>query len=557
MRRNDVHDRMMIWTPSDLRRVCDVQLRSSQLIVVSNRQPYAHTRALDGRIEIRMMLGGVVSALLPLMQICSGVWVAHGSGSADHDVVDANDRITDPNNASYVIRRVWLTKDEEEAYYNGFCNEGLWPLCHETRVHPTFRAADWNVYERVNARFAEAVSQEARTGSPVILVQDYHLALLPKLLRKHLPTATIVFFWHIPWPTPEAFAECPWGKELVEHMLEADIAGFHTRENCASFKRTVIAYKDHSLEKALTARKHGFGSRHACHVEAYPVSVEWPPSYRAYLPDGQQCRSKVYKYYGISAAVALGLGVDRWDFTKGILERLLALEALFDSKPCYRGCLTLLQVAAPTRSRLSAYEALQADTTSEVQRINNRFATDWWTPIILVAQAQPQQHLGLLYRAASFCLVNSVHDGMNLVAKEFVAARDDEDGVLILSTRAGASFELRDAILVDPLNIPATSAAIEEALEMSRSERRSRMRGLRLTVAKNNVYRWAGRMLLDAARARSDLRPSAGISRLKRGIGEPKHGLGLDGWPAEAKLAQPGEIESRRGTVCKQEPLQR
>jgi trehalose 6-phosphate synthase len=241
---------------------------------------------------------------------------------------------------------------------------------------------------------------------------------------------------------------------------------------------------------------------HVCRVVPYPISIEWPPRWLATQSDVPTARDAVRRRYGIGREVRLGLGVERWDFTKGIVERFLALEKLLEGDPQWCGRVTLLQVAAPSRSRLPSYQALQQQTLAEVERINGKFSLSGWQPIILVGEHQEPSEVFELYRAADFCVVNSLHDGMNLVAKEFVAARDDEDGVLILSTLAGASRELVEALLVNPFDIGETADAMRAALEMPRDERRQRMRLMRRTVKENNVYRWAGRMLMDITRIR-------------------------------------------------------
>jgi trehalose 6-phosphate synthase/phosphatase len=488
------------WTPQALRQVVRDHLRSSQVIIVSNREPYIHNYDADHRPVAQVPASGMVTALEPIMRACSGVWVAHGAGTADRETVDRYDQIrVPPDDPSYTLRRVWLTEEEERGYYYGFSNEGLWPLCHLAYVRPAFRAGDWRTYEDVNAKFAEVVAAEANTDSPVILIQDFHFALLPELIRKKIPKATIALFWHIPWPNAETFGVCPWKREMLLHMLSADILGFHTRYHCQNFLDAVDRFVECQIDhEHMTVTLQG----HVCRVAPYPISIEWPPRWLQYLPDVAACRAAVHERYRIGPEVTIGLGVERWDFTKGILERFQALEILLDKNPRHRGRISLLQIAAPSRSQLPAYQALQQQTYSEVERINTKFSEGDWLPIVLIDEHQEPLRVFELYRAADFCLVNSLHDGMNLVAKEFVAARDDEDGVLILSTFAGASRELAEAVLINPFDVTETANAMEIAMRMDRDERRSRMSLMRRTVKENNVYRWAGRMLMDAARIR-------------------------------------------------------
>ena len=487
------------WTPQALQQVVRDHLGAPEVFIVSNREPYIHNASPAGPV-VQVPASGIVTALEPIMRACSGTWIAHGSGTADRQVVDSHDRVrVPPEDPSYSLRRVWLSAEEEQGFYYGFANEGVWPLCHLAYVRPAFREVDWQQYQAVNRKFADVVAAESRSKDPLILVQDYHFALLPRLLRERKPAATIALFWHIPWPNAETFGVCPWKQQILTQMLAADILGFHTRYHCQNFLATVDRFIECQIDhEHMTVT---LGGR-VCRVVPYPISIEWPPRWLATLPDIKTSRDSVRGRYGIGGNVCLGLGVERWDFTKGIVERFLALEALLEKDRAVRGKITLLQVAAPTRSKLPAYQALQAQTLSEAARINEKFGSDTWKPIILIDHHQEPREVFELFRAADFCIVNSLHDGMNLVAKEFVAARDDQDGVLILSTFAGASRELPEALLVNPFDVSETAAAMRNAMLMGRDERRERMKLMRRTVKENNVYRWAGRMLMDAAQMR-------------------------------------------------------
>ncbi len=488
------------WTPQALQQVVRDHLGSAQVLIVSNREPYIHNFDADHKPVVSVPASGMVTALEPVMRACAGVWIAHGAGDADRATVDRYDQVrVPPDDPTYTLRRVWLDAQQEQGYYYGFSNEGLWPLCHLAYVRPEFRASDWNQYAEVNAKFAEVVAAEAIIDSPVVLIQDFHFALLPRLIRARIPKATIALFWHIPWPNAETFGVCPWKREVLTHMLSADILGFHTRYHCRNFLESVDRFVECQIDREhMTVTLQG----HVCRVAPYPISIEWPPRWLAQLPDIATCRAVVRERYHIPADVMVGLGVERWDFTKGILERFQALEALLERNPRLRGKLSLLQIAAPSRAQLPAYQALQRNTYAEVERINGRFAEGDWQPIVLIDHHQEPLRVFELYRAVDFCLVNSLHDGMNLVAKEFVAARDDDDGVLILSTFAGASRELTEALLINPFDVSETASAMETAMRMDRGERRNRMSLMRRTVKENNVYRWAGRMLMDAARLR-------------------------------------------------------
>jgi trehalose 6-phosphate synthase len=488
------------WSPQALQQVVREQLEACPMMVVSNREPYIHNLDASGLPVVQVPASGMVTAIEPIMRACSGTWIAHGSGSADHLVVDRRDHVrVPPDDPSYDLRRVWLSTEEEEGYYYGFSNEGLWPLCHLAYVRPAFREDDWKHYVEVNKRFADVVASEADGSEPVVLIQDFHFALLPKLIRDRGVKATIALFWHIPWPNAETFGVCPWKREILLHMLSADILGFHTRYHCQNFLATVDRLIECQIDQEHMTITH---QGHVCRVKPYPISIEWPPRWLANTPHHDDARLSVRRRWGIGDGVRIGVGVERWDFTKGILERFQAIETLFDKHPQWRGRLTFLQVAAPSRSKLPAYKALQEQTLSELERINSRFGTADWRPIILIGEHQEPAQVFELYRAADFCLVNSLHDGMNLVAKEFVAARDDEDGVLVLSAFTGAARELVEALLINPFDVSETANAIAAALDMPRDERRKRMQLMRQTVSEANVYRWAGRLLLDLARIR-------------------------------------------------------
>lgn len=505
MREVEARQRMEIefrenWTPRALQQVVSDHLGDCRIVVVSNREPYIHSRDEAGRTIVQVPASGMVTAIEPIMRACSGTWIAHGSGVADAEVVDKHDRVrVPPDDPSYLLRRVWLTDDEEQGYYYGFSNEGLWPLCHLAYVRPAFRESDWLQYRAVNEKFAHTVAAEVGREQAVILIQDFHFALLPKLIRDRGVNATIALFWHIPWPNAETFGVCPWKKELVLHLLQADILGFHTLYHCHNFLATVDRFVQCQIDRErMTVTL----QNHVCHVVPYPISIEWPPRWLAKVAAAPAAQQAVRARFSIGPEVRLGLGVERWDFTKGIIERFHALEALFDRYPAWIGRLSFLQVAAPSRSKLPAYQALQQQTVAEMERINARFGTASWRPIVLIGQHQEPAEVFELYRAADFTLVNSLHDGMNLVAKEYVAARDDEDGVLILSTFTGAARELPEALLINPYDVVETADAMVAALEMPRQERLKRMQLMRRTVAEYNVYRWAGRLLMDVARVR-------------------------------------------------------
>jgi trehalose 6-phosphate synthase len=483
------------WSPAMLRLVLTQKLPGTEVIVVSNREPYIHNRE-GNEIILQTPASGLVAAIEPIMRACGGTWVAHGSGSADRETVDRFDRIrVPPDFPSYVLRRVWLTEDEQSGYYYGLANEGLWPLCHMAFIRPNFREDDWNQYKLVNARYAQAVANEAKRPDPIILVQDYHFALLPSMLRKKLPNATIITFWHIPWPNPEIFGICPWKEEIIGGLLGSSVIGFHTQFHCNNFLDTVDRFME-----ARTDREQSFitfGSLET-YVRPYPISIEWPPAGMKDQKPVAECRAAVRQRLGLGEDVRLGVGIERFDYTKGIIDRLRAVDEFLSGHPEWKNRFVFLQAAAPTRTKLATYSALQTEATELAREINARHGTASYQPIVLIIRHHEPHEIFELFRAADLCIVSSLHDGMNLIAKEFVAARDDEGGVLLLSTFAGASRELTEALIVNPYDARSMVDAIEQALLMSETEQRERMRLMREIVRLRNVYRWAGQMLLDA-----------------------------------------------------------
>jgi len=503
-------DATIWWNPDNLRGLLRKQLTGDQVLVASNREPYIHVQGKTG-IEVRRPASGLVTAVEPVMRACSGTWIAHGGGSADRQVADQHGRLSvPPGHPEYTLRRIWLTQEEEAGYYYGFANEGLWPLCHIAHVRPIFRNSDWEHYVTVNQHFADAVAEEARRDDPVVLVQDYHFALLPSMIRKLLPRATLITFWHIPWPNPESFGICPWREELLEGMLGSTILGFHTPFHCKNFLETVDRYLETRIEHESSTISHG---SMLTLVESYPISIQWPPPWQEKQPTVEECRDWVRQTMHLEKDCLIGLGVDRLDYTKGILERLRAVERLFELYPDLIGRFQFIQIAAPSRSILEDYQALDSRVRSLTEQINERFSRGSYQPVCLKVEHHEPEEINRYYRAADVCMVTSLHDGMNLVAKEYVASRDDERGVLVLSQFTGAAHELHEALIVNPYHIEQTAEALFQALAMSEFEQRERMRSMRGLVRDFNVYRWAGRMLIDAARIRQREKLSVRIGR--------------------------------------------
>ena len=460
------------------------------LVVVSNREPYQHSKQPDGSIGWAPTTGGVAVALDALMRDRGGVWVAHGSGDADRDVVDRYDRVlVPPDDPSYALRRVWLTPLEAERYYEGFSNEGLWPLCHEAHVRPVFRAADWKTYRLVNQRFATVIRDELPDQAAPVFVQDYHLALVGSSLRAYRPTVKTALFWHIPWPNPDRLRICPWRRQILEGLLASDLLAFQIDRD----RRNFIAAARDELGADVTRSTVHFSQRVTA-VQAIPIGVDYDRIQRMTTDAGMGAdMTRLLSELKIETPI-IGVGVDRLDYTKGIPERLDALEELLDRRPDLVGRLTFVQIGVPSRSSLDSYVAVEEAIDRRVEAINRRFDVAGG-PIRYRKSALRLRRLVALFRLADFCIVSSLHDGMNLVAKEFVAARDDLDGVLVLSEMVGAAQELHDAVVINPYDVEGFTDALERAIDMPLDERHHRMRLMRRGVAGRDIFSWASDIL--------------------------------------------------------------
>ncbi len=465
------------------------------LVVVSNREPYQHTYDQEQKIQWSPTTGGVAVALDALMRERGGVWIAHGAGDADRDVVDEDDRVSvPPDRPSYRLRRLWLTDKESTSYYDGFANEGLWPLCHEAHVRPVFRTRDWESYQLVNERFSEVVEAELPDLSAPVFIQDYHLALVAAKLRKSLPGLKTALFWHIPWPSPDRLRMCPWRRDLISGLLGNDLIAFQLDRDRRNF--LVAAREELALETTRNTVR--IGNRIVA-VKAVPIGVDYDRIQRiAHDPDLEVEISKLRHELSLDTPI-VGIGVDRLDYTKGVLERLDALELLLQRRPDLRDRITFVQIGVPSRSRLQSYVDVAEAIDRKVDQINNNYGLG--RDLIRYRKSALRiRRLVALYRLANFCIVSSLHDGMNLVAKEFVAAREDDDGVLILSEMAGASQQLHDASIINPYDVEGFATAIEQSIEMSRDERRRRMHAMRRVVAGRNIFGWASDILEDVER---------------------------------------------------------
>jgi trehalose-6-phosphate synthase/Kef-type K+ transport system membrane component KefB len=464
------------------------------LLVVSNREPYQHNYGADGQIRVSASAGGVAVALDALMRERGGVWIAHGAGDADRELVDATGKLwVPPERPAYQLRRLWLDPEEFSAYYGGFANEGLWPLCHLVDVRPKFRAEDWAAYQSVNDRFAAAIHQELPSIEAPVFIQDYHLALVAPRLRARRPASRTALFWHIPWPYPDRLRICPWQREILAGLLANDLLAFQVERDRHNFVLACEAELDAEIEAdGASIRFEGRSTT----VVAVPIGVDYD-RIQAVVGDPalQVEQQRLTEQFGLTASI-LGLGVDRLDYTKGIPERIEALDRVFTRRPELRGRLTFVQIGVPSRSDLESYSAIEAEIDRKVADLNARHGVRGLSPPVYYYKGT----LGLaslvaLYRLAHFCVISSLADGMNLVAKEFVAARDDEDGVLLLSALAGAAHELREALIVNPYDVEGFAEFILQAVDMPQEERMARMRAMRRVVAGRNVFGWASDIL--------------------------------------------------------------
>jgi trehalose 6-phosphate synthase len=486
----------MGWSKQRLEEVVQTRLAGARLIVVANREPYINIGE-GNDIQCMRPASGLATALDPIMRACGGVWVAHGSGNGDRAVVDEFDHImVPPEDPAYTLRRVWLSKEEEQGYYYGFSNEALWPLCHVAYNRPRFDSGDWQQYQRVNRKFADAVLEEAGDDPALVFVHDYHFALLPRMLKEARDNFTVVQFWHIPWPNREVFRVCPWQDEILEGLLGNDLLSFHIQYHCNNFLDTV----DRGIEARVDMERFSVTRNgHCTNVRPAPISID-PDLVQSWIPAQLEGKEReLRKQLGLDGEKIL-VGVDRVDYTKGLPERFAAVDRLLERHPDLRGTFTFVQIGAPSRLHIKSYQHLAEHLDSLAEEINWRHSQGSWRPIVFVNEHRGSDVIYPLYRIATGCVVSSLHDGMNLVAKEFVASRDDGRGVLVLSQFTGAARELSDAVLVNPYAVDEFADALSLALTMPDDEQERRMRRMRQQVNDNNVYRWAGMLLSEAGK---------------------------------------------------------
>jgi alpha,alpha-trehalose-phosphate synthase [UDP-forming]/trehalose-phosphatase len=461
-------------------------LEGRRLVVVSNREPYSHRHTRHG-IVVKRPEGGLVAALDPVLQAVGGTWVAWGSEDADFEVVDAQDSIRVPVNApKYTLRRVHLSKLEVERYYHGFANQSLWPLFHLAMDKARFVRRNWTAYQVVNRRFAEA-TLEAATGETVVWIHDYHLALCASYLRQRRPDLFLMQFWHIPWPGWDAFRICPQSADLLEGLLANDLLGFHLGRHVQNFLDCAERELGARVDRAEGIVEHA--GRYT-QVRAFPISIDvtaWDGLAQSRSCDRWMTRLRHrLRLDGRSVVV----GVDRLDYTKGIPERLQAIDLLFQRAPELRGRLVFVQKVAPSRTRIIAYRQLQNRVEREIARINGLYGTATWQPIVYIPRPLPPAGMAALFRMADACLVTSLQDGMNLVAKEFVASQVDGRGVLLLSVLAGAAEEAPWSVAINPFEPEGVAEALAKALEMPAPERQARMAQMHARLQQHDIHRW-------------------------------------------------------------------
>lgn len=485
-------DKEELWTEAKLRDLIHARLGEKALFVVSNREPYMHViDEITGKPECIRPASGVVTAIDPIMRACGGTWIAHGSGNADREFVNSKDKLgVPPGDNRYILKRVWLSKEEEQGYYYGFANEGLWPLCHLTHTRPVFRESDWQIYKEVNQKFADTILEELPQKNPFVFIQDYHFTLLAKLIKEKRPDATLALFWHIPWPNPEVFSTCPYQEQILDGMLAYDLIGFHVQSHCNNFLDTA----NRLLESKVDTEKFSVTRfNKETFVRAFPISVD------GYINGGASRKetseiNKIRKEFALTDKI-VALGVDRIDYTKGITERIHAIDRFLEKYPQYKNRFVFIQLAAPSRTHIKRYHDLMGEIDELVEKKNWKYSDGNWKPIIYLKRHFSPEEIRPYYLLADICIVSSLSDGMNLVAKEYAASKNDLNGTLILSRFAGASKELTDAIQINPYSIEEFADSIKLAIEMPSEEKRKRMENMRSIIKTNNVYRWAGSII--------------------------------------------------------------
>ena len=483
-----------LWTEAKLRDLVHAKLGENSLFVVSNREPYMHIiEEITAVSRCVRPASGVVTAIDPVMRVCGGTWIAHGSGNADRKFVNSRNKVgVPPENNKYILKRIWLSKNEEEGYYYGFANEGLWPLCHITHARPVFRESDWQMYKKVNQKFADSILEELPKKPSFLFIQDYHFTLLPGMIKEKRPDVTIALFWHIPWPNPESFSICPYQVEILSGMLACDLIGFHVQYHCNNFLETA----NRLLESRVDTEKFSIvRGGNETFIKAFPISVDDYSDVIDPKSDNDEIE-KIRKEFNLEGKI-IAIGVDRIDYTKGIIERIQAIDRFLEKYPEYKNKFVFIQLAAPSRTHIKRYHDLMGEIDELVEKKNWKYSAGEWKPMVYLKKQFSPEEIRPYYLLADMCIVSSLHDGMNLVAKEYVISKKDLSGVLLLSRFTGAARELTDSVQINPYSIEDFADAIKFAIEMPAEEKKRHMEKMRAIVKKNNVYRWAGNIITE------------------------------------------------------------
>ncbi len=495
-----------MWTNESLKKVIKDNFQDYKFIMVSNREPFAHSYDEKKKVVANRTVGGVAITLDSIMKATKGTWIAYGGGEADKAVVNEDDQVrVPPNKPQYTLRRIWIDPEKYQRYYDGFSNQTLWPLCHVVFKRPTFNDDDWKAYKEVNKQFADAVLREIGREKAIVWVHDYQLSLVAKYIKEKRPDVIVAQFWHIPWPTHEIFRICPWKKEIITGLLSNDLLGFQRYYHVDNFLSTVAREVGGLVDREDLVIEY---KNHRTRVNFFPISVDYHDILHRLRPLIRD-RAVVERYVPWKYET-LAIGIDRIDYTKGLIGRMAAIEKFLELNPDQRGKFVYLGIAAPSRETISEYQKLNTKLQTMIFKINERFGQKDWQPIVFVAENLKRNDILQISRIADLCLVTSLDDGMNLVAKEYVVANNGL-GSLILSPFAGAAKELADALLVNPYDVRAMAKAIKEALAMPVAERKERMEKMKAIVEHNNVFRWSSKFLLSlaAVKAKNNSRHSS------------------------------------------------
>lgn len=486
----------------DMKKFFTREMGKRKFIVALQKEPYSHVYGKDGRIELTKSAGGVHVLIDSVLKETGGTVVAMASGEADKEVVDADSRcVIKTGNRNYTLKRIFLDKNEFDGFYYGFANQTLWPLFHVVFVKPVFNRAWWDTYVSVNRIFAENIIRELKsTEEAVIWINDYHLALVPKMLHEVNPRLAIGTFWHIPWPTHEIFRICPWRRQILEGILGSDFISFHRDyhvDNFVSCARRELGVMVESEPTTIT--RYG----HKTQLTSLPAGIDFEEVRSITRARTLSKTNVIQNDFGIQTEY-LAIGVERVEYTKGIIERLKILELFFKKYPEYQGKLTYLSIAPPSRTQIPTYRKYSEEVSALTEKINSDLQTPEWKPLHFIHTNIERVKLFEYYRAADICLVTSLDDGMNLVAKEFVLAANPEKGMLLLSKFTGAAKDLRKAQLINPYDTEGSANALFESLKMEPEEKKKRNEEMINVLKEHNLYEWAIQFVQSTLRANED-----------------------------------------------------